>query len=259
MCRLAYTPGECCCLFSRATGVKLIGVFNAILFFFSMFSPIVELERTRQLQNIFTGDAVVQKFNATHNVSVAQPLPASMSALNVFELFEAQAVARHGMAFETTLVAIIIGLLTGILVNVLMLWGVHIQFCWFLTPWLLFYLVVIVILFVSPVLTIYGSEYIDLVDYEEQRWTILLALFPIGLGLVTVYWWIVVYKHFDFLDEEWRKKMKPSTAKAGPMMIAVYGGGAPNAITPVAHASPTRSPSPTKVKVSKDVDVEKMG
>ena len=42
MCRLAYTPGECCCLFSRATGVKLIGVFNAVLFFFSMFSPIVQ-------------------------------------------------------------------------------------------------------------------------------------------------------------------------------------------------------------------------
>ena len=73
------------------------------------------------------------------------------------------------------------------------------QFCWFLTPWLVYYLPVIVILFVSPVLTIYGGEYVDLVDYEAQRWTILLALFPIGLGLVTVYFWIVVYKHFDFL------------------------------------------------------------
>ena len=31
------------------------------------------------------------------------------------------------------------------------------------------------------------------------RWTILLALFPIGLGLISVYFWIVVYNHFDFL------------------------------------------------------------
>ena len=45
------------------------------------------------------------------------------------------------------------------------------QFCWFLTPWLVFYLPVIIILFVSPVLTIYAGEYVDLVDYEEQRWT----------------------------------------------------------------------------------------
>ena len=42
MCRLAYTPGECCCLFGRATGLKLIGAFYAALFFFSMFSPIVQ-------------------------------------------------------------------------------------------------------------------------------------------------------------------------------------------------------------------------
>ena len=51
----------------------------------------------------------------------------------------------------------------------------------------------------------------------------------------------------------------PSSAKAGPMMIAVYGGGAPNAITPVAPAAPARSPSPTKIQVTKDVDVEKIG
>ena len=51
----------------------------------------------------------------------------SMAALNVFELFDAQVVARHGDAMETTLVVVIIGLLTGILVNVLMLWGAHIQ------------------------------------------------------------------------------------------------------------------------------------
>ena len=73
------------------------------------------------------------------------------------------------------------------------------QFCWFLTPWLVYYIPVIVILFVSPVLTIYAGEYVDLVDYEEQRWTILLALFPIGLGLISVYFWIVVYNHFNFL------------------------------------------------------------
>ena len=73
------------------------------------------------------------------------------------------------------------------------------QFCWFLTPWLVYYIPLIVILFVSPVLTIYAGEYVDLVDYEAQRWTILLALFPIGLGLVSVYFWIVVYNHFDFL------------------------------------------------------------
>ena len=60
--------------------------------------------------------------------------------------------------------------------------------------------------------------------------------------------------------------MKPSTAKPAPMMIAVYGGGGGNAITPVAPATPARSPSPTKVYTKgvdevtvdgKKVDVEK--
>ena len=73
------------------------------------------------------GDPVLQRFNATHNVSVPQPVPESMAAVNVFELFEAQMVARHGAAMETTLAVIIIGLLAGILVNVLMMWGAHIQ------------------------------------------------------------------------------------------------------------------------------------
>ena len=36
-------------------------------------------------------------------------------------------MARHGVAMENTLAAIIIGLLAGILVNVLMMWGTHIQ------------------------------------------------------------------------------------------------------------------------------------
>ena len=73
------------------------------------------------------GDPVLQRFNATHNVSVPQPVPDSMAAVNVFELFEAQLVARHGGAMETTLAVVIIGLLAGILVNVLMMWGAHIE------------------------------------------------------------------------------------------------------------------------------------
>lgn len=48
------------------------------------------LNRTRKLQGALAGDPVVQKFNATHNVSVPQPVPDSMAAINVFELFEAQ-------------------------------------------------------------------------------------------------------------------------------------------------------------------------
>ena len=70
---------------------------------------------------------MLQKFNATHNVSVPQPLADSVDALNVFDLFDAQVVARHGDTMETTLAAVIIGLLAGILVNVLMMWGAHIQ------------------------------------------------------------------------------------------------------------------------------------
>ena len=103
----------------------------------------------------------------------------------------------------------------------------------------------IVILFVSPVLTIYAGEYVDLVDYEAQRWTILLALFPISLGLVSVYFWIVVYKHFDFLDEQWKKKLKPADSN-GPVMVAVYNTGAPvpNTVTPVVPASPVKAAAP---------------
>ena len=60
MCRLAYTPGECCCLFSRATGVKLIGMLNAVLFFFSMFSPIVQdVETSERLPKMIDNTTLI--------------------------------------------------------------------------------------------------------------------------------------------------------------------------------------------------------
>ena len=45
------------------------------------------------------GDPVLQRFNATHNVSVPQPVPDSMAAVNVFELFDAQGINSNDKLF----------------------------------------------------------------------------------------------------------------------------------------------------------------
>lgn len=51
MCRLAFTTAECCLVFDRPTGAKLIGFFYTTLFFFGLLGPIVELNRYRTERN----------------------------------------------------------------------------------------------------------------------------------------------------------------------------------------------------------------
>ncbi len=48
MCKLAFKTAECCCLFDRPTGARLIGLLHVILFFFGVFGPIVELNKYRK-------------------------------------------------------------------------------------------------------------------------------------------------------------------------------------------------------------------
>ena len=47
MCRFAFTTAECCLIFDRPTGAKLIGFFYITLFFLGLLGPVVELNKFR--------------------------------------------------------------------------------------------------------------------------------------------------------------------------------------------------------------------
>ncbi len=93
------------------------------------------------------------------------------------------------------MIFLIFFLLVGIVVNVLMVWGVMIEFCWLLWPWLAFHLVTSVVYFVAPIFAIYHADYESFIlAAETERWKVFLALIPIGWGLVSIYFWIVISK-----------------------------------------------------------------
>jgi drug/metabolite transporter (DMT)-like permease len=139
-------------------------------------------------------------YNKTTNAPIMQALTGVTNS-NVFELMEAQLIVEYGQAYETVLVVLVLTLLTGIIVNVLLVWAVHIKFPWLLTPWLVYFIPVILAYFIAPVLAIYSTKYVDIEDLEAGRWTVLFALIPIFGGLLTIYFWLVVNRDeiFDLI------------------------------------------------------------
>lgn len=124
MCRLACKTAECCCIFSRQTGGKLIGFFYIILFFFSMLGPVIELHKHRSIS--------FQDDDDDGEAKVVESEDA-----NIFVLMEQTRRSGH-VDVKTAMIFLIISLLIGLLINVLMVWGIYMKFCWFLLPWLLF-------------------------------------------------------------------------------------------------------------------------
>ncbi len=162
---------------------------------------------------------------------------------NVFELMEADWASRHGTTYETVLIVIVLTLLAGIVINMLMVWGIHTMFPWLLLPWLIYYVPVIIIYFIAPVIGIYSANYIDLDDFEATRGAVFLALFPILFGLLNIYFWLVIYRLFEDLDKAFLAKLKPKPAAGGPITITVQGGAYPPPPPPSSY-----TPQPTVVK-----------
>ena len=77
-----------------------------------------------------------------------------VTGANIFELMEADWATAAGTSYETSLVILILTLLTGIVVNMLMVWGIHAIFCWLLIPWLVYYVPIIIAYFAAPAFSI---------------------------------------------------------------------------------------------------------
>ncbi len=79
--------------------------------------------------------------------------------------------ARYGGDFQATMIFMIFFMLVGILINVLMVWGVHLKFKWLLWPWLAFHFAVTAVYFAAPVFAIYHTDYEKFIlAAATQRW-----------------------------------------------------------------------------------------
>ena len=210
MCRFAFTTAECCMVFDRPTGARLIGFFYICLFFFSLIGPVIEVNRYRRIQNAAKDDEVISQTNDTKVITGHDSVYGVMS--------EYGHVGTVG--FEVSMVFLIISLLVGVLVNVGMVWGVHLKFCWLLVPWLVYQMFLIFIHFTVPILAIYYNNYYN--DYgfavEESKASVLLAFFPTILGLLGIYFWLVVRRLFDDFD---KPPASPSKKASTPMVVVV--------------------------------------
>lgn len=63
MCRFAFQTAECCLVFDRPTGAKLIGIFYIVLFFFGLIGPLVELNSYRAKK--YTASSTEKVVNGT--------------------------------------------------------------------------------------------------------------------------------------------------------------------------------------------------
>ncbi|TRY61047.1 hypothetical protein TCAL_17197 [Tigriopus californicus] len=201
MCRLAFTTAECCCIFDRPSGVKLIGLFYIVLFFFALIGPIVELNRFRNSQGELSAE---ERANRVKGYT------------NVFSIWREESEPILSGWFETLLILLVLFLLLGILLNVLMVWGTFLGLCWFLVPWLVYQVISVGLLFIIPPIVIYENDKATTqygMSYHRPNSGALLSYFPIGLGLIGVYFWIVVHEQFKALD----------TAKAAPTVAPDSG------------------------------------
>ena len=151
---------------------------------------------------------------------------------------------------KAAIVVLILSLLVGVLVNVMMVWGVYIKFCWLLVPWLVYHMLVILTSFVAPILSIYFTSYIASYGYiyEERKGMVLLAFFPILIGLAGIYFWLVVKALFDQYDTSPGAGPGDAPAK-GTVVVNFYGesGGSPVKVAP---APPPPPPSPMALEPS---------
>lgn len=157
------------------------------------------------------------------------------------------------------MVFLILCLMFGVLFNILMVWGVFIKFCWLLVPWLIFHMLVIFTAFIAPILSIYYTNYIAPYGYvyEERKGTVLLAFFPIIIGLAGIYFWLVVRALFDDLDKKPEAPAPAADEPAQPKGVVVvnfFGPSLPGSPMKVAPAAPSAPPAPEYTAPPKVVD-----
>lgn len=219
MCRLACTNSECCCCLKRNVGAQLIGIFYVCLYFFGIIGPIVELTQFRKNR------ADTSPTNATDGKVETR----TVDHKTVFDIADEQWYT--GVGFEEAMIILILALLVGVIVNVIMVWAVQIKNCWLLLPWLGYQILVVLAQFVSPIIAIYCTTYVGQygLNQYDRRWMVFTALVPIGLGLVGVYFWMVVRALFDDLDKK-PARVAANTTMPG-LVIKFEGRGQPKVVT----------------------------
>ena len=229
MCRLACANPECCCCFKRPTGARLIGFFYIVLFFLGLLGPILELNLYRQTKGNLDE---ASKSNGSTVVTLDE-------TVSVVQIMERQKYGHQG--FEFTMITVIIALLVGILVNVLMVWGVSIKNCWLLVPWLIYQVLNVLVHLCAPIFSIYSATYVDYGwNAYDRRWEVFLALIPIGFGALGMYFWFVIRELFSDLD-------KPAKVNDNPNVVVYVGTGAATAANNSNVPPPASFNAPAKV------------
>lgn len=162
---------------------------------------------------------------------------------------------RHG-DYETAMAFLIISLLVGLMVNILMVWAVFIKTACLLLPWLVYQLIFAASCLIGPVIGIYTADYQHLVFVmmdQDRRWQVFLALFPIGMGVLGLYFWMVVVRVLETLDAKSANKVDAENAD---MHIHIYNNsptrrapdGRKMSITPISASEVAKSEPPSPAK-----------
>lgn len=263
---------DCCCVFGRETGAKLIGVFYIVLFTLSLIGPIIELNRFRasDFDSKTMGEPFSSNTKDLSHLDLHVLLSSSRSDkatrfsehTNVFSVAEQYDRPALDALTGTALVLLIIALMLGILVNGLMVWGAFIRFCWLLTPWLAFQIVLVVSLFFVPPIVIYCTDYQPsefALGTTEGKSGVLMTFFPLILGLVSIYFWQVVRRLFDDFDSvglhfgpkpgkvEDAPPDSPKKSQGGPIMVTTTVQYPEGSGAPMSPAKPVVPDAPPKI------------
>lgn len=92
----------------------------------------------------------------------------------------------QNIAYTSEIVGAIVGASTGLLVNILLVFGVLWSRRWFLMHWLVFHVVALVLLFITSILVFV---------VQVALWK-LMGIVPVLLALFTMYCWAKVYELF---------------------------------------------------------------
>jgi len=105
----------------------------------------------------------------------------------------------QGIAYTSEVVGAIIGASAGLLVNILLVFGVLWNRRWFLIHWLVFHVLSLVLLFITSIL---------IFVVQPVLWK-LMGIVPVVLAFLTMYCWAKVYELFGSLYPSPDKKQKP--------------------------------------------------